>query len=227
VPAETRATDWRVTAVPKSVAGRRFAWALAVAVCLLWNPPDLHAQGVEVTPFGGARFGGDFFDPETGRTVDVDSAPAFGVVLDVPWSDEGLQIEGLFSRQDRVGSTTRGPFGVPARLHITIDHYLAGALQEYDIKRPAVRPFLTGMLGLTRYAADADSEVRFTIAAGGGVKLFPARHVGARLETRLYTSFVDAGGSSVFCAPGICFLGLNVNVVWQAEFTAGLVVKFQ
>jgi hypothetical protein len=51
----------------------------------------------------------------------------------------------------------------------------AGGLQEFSGGR--VRPFLTGVLGLTRYAAEgANSEIRFTAGAGGGVKLFPVSH---------------------------------------------------
>jgi len=205
---------------------RRRAWVLAAALCLLGRSSPLQAQAFEVTPFGGARFGGDFVDLDTGRAVDVDSAPAFGVVLDVPLSD-GMQVEGFFSRQDRATVTPQGAVGVPVRLHITIDHYQAGALQEYDINRPGVRPFLTGTLGLTRYGSGGDNEVRFTIAAGGGVKLFPVRHVGVRLDGRVFVSFVDSGGgNSAVCAPGGCILGLNLSTIWQAEFTAGLVVKF-
>ena len=55
-----------------------------------------------------------------------------------------------------------------------------------------MRPFLTGMLGLTRYAVGGDSEIRFTLSAGGGVKLFPTRHIGVRLDGRVYTTFVEA-----------------------------------
>ena len=89
-----------------------------------------------------------------------------------------------------------------------------------------LRPFLTGTLGLTRYAAEADSELRFTLGAGGGMKLFPTPHVGLRLDGRVFATFVDAGGSVIACSPGSCFLALHADVVWQAEFTAGVVVRF-
>jgi hypothetical protein len=106
-----------------------------------------------------------------------------------------------------------------------VEHYQVGGLQEFG--GPEVRPFLTGSLGLTRYAIDSDNEVRFSLSAGGGVKLFPTRHTGVRLDGRLFSTFIDADAQALACAPTRgCVTALRVNVVWQAEFTAGVVVKF-
>jgi len=194
---------------------------LIAAVLLACVP--LRAQGVEVAPFGGYRFGGDFFEIVAGRPVDADGAPALGVVLDVPLSN-GFQIEALFTHQHADVSVSLRPWSAPARWRDSIDHWEGGGLQELD--EGQVRPFLTGMLGLTRYAAQGDNEIRFTIGAGGGVKLFPSSRVGARLDGRLFATFIDAGGSAVACASGQCFVALHVDVVWQVEFTTGIVVRF-
>ena len=121
-------------------------------------------------------------------------------------------------------SVSLRPLSAPARLRVSIDHWEGGGLQELD--EGQVRPFLTGMLGLTRYAAQGDNEIRFTISAGGGVKLFPSSRVGARLDGRLFATFIDAGGSAVACASGRCFVALHIDVVWQVEFTTGIVVRF-
>jgi hypothetical protein len=45
------------------------------------------------------------------------------------------------------------------RLRVSVDQWLAGGTQEFAVGR--ARPFLIGLLGLTRYGADGD-EVRFT-----------------------------------------------------------------
>jgi hypothetical protein len=58
------------------------------------------------------------------------------------------------------------------------------------------------------------------------VKLLPLRRIGLRLDGRVFATFVDAGGSLVACSPGVCFVALNADVIWQAEFTAGAVVRF-
>jgi hypothetical protein len=68
--------------------------------------------------------------------------------------------------------------------------------------------------------------VRFSLAAGGGVKVMPSRHFGLRLDGRAYAVFVDGGVDSGICAPNVCVLGFDLSVAWQAEFTAGLVASF-
>jgi hypothetical protein len=191
--------------------------------CLAALSSHLSAQGVEVAPFGGYRFGGDFFELITGRPVDLDGATALGGVVDLPIAT-GLQFEALFTHQraDFVAPPT--PLRPAASWQISVDHWQAGALQEFS--GGPVRPFMTGLLGLTRYASDADSEVRFTLGGGGGAKLFPASHFGVRLDGRLFATFVDAAGSIIACSPGACLLAVRAHVVWQAEFTAGMVIRF-
>ena len=202
----------------------RIFGVVVVVACLLGHASYARAQVIEVMPFGGYRFGGDFFELVAGRPVDLDGAPALGVVLDVPLSN-GLQVEGLFTRQNGHVSVPTSPLAAVARWRITVDHWQGGGLQEFS--EGNVRPFLTGLFGLTRYAAESDSEIRFTVGAGGGVKLFPLPHLGFRLESRVFATFIDAEGRFTACRPGACLLAINADVVWQAEFTAGIVVRFR
>jgi hypothetical protein len=194
-----------------------------IVIALLACTTPLSAQGVEIAPFGGYKFGGDLFEIAAGQPLDTDGAPALGVVVDVPlW--RGFQIEGLVSRQEAEVLAPRVRSGPPLRRRIAVDQWQGGALQEF-IDGP-VRPFLTSGFGLTRYAADDDSEMRFAISAGGGVKLFPSSHVGVRLDGRVIATFIDASGNAFACTPGACLVALHVNVAWQAEFSAGVVFKF-
>ena len=101
----------------------------------------------------------------------------------------------------------------------TIQAGVAGVL------RPPRYPFLTGPLGLTRYAADGDNEIRFTASAG--VAEIDARAAfRAAPDGRLFATFVEVEGRAIACSPGICSVAFNANIVWQAEFTAALVVGF-
>jgi hypothetical protein len=206
-----------------------FVGPLTFLVCLL-GASTLSAQGFEITPLYGYRFGGDFFELLTRRPLDIDGAPAVGIAVDVPTSD-GFQIEALFTHQHANALVPVLPPGPPLNWAFDVDHWQGGGLQEYDIGRPKVRPFLTGTLGLTRYATEGQNEIRFTLGAGGGVKLFPSRHVGVRLDGRAFMTFADADVAFFACSTigpnaGTCAVGFNANLVWQAEFTAGLVVKF-
>ena len=204
---------------------RVVSWLLAG---LLGLPALARAQTpVEITPFGGYRFGGGFFELITGEPVDLDGAPAFGIAVDVPIRDpHGYQIEGLFSHEEANLTVRHQPFGPATIARVTVDHWMGGGLQEFGGER--VRPFLTGMLGLTRYAGEKDSEIRFALSAGGGVKLFPTRHLGLRLDGRLFATFVDADLAFLACGSvsGTCFVAFRTDVVFQAEFTAGAVLKF-
>ncbi|HET7218834.1 MAG TPA: hypothetical protein VFJ02_12350, partial [Vicinamibacterales bacterium] len=180
---------------------------------------EASAQTVEVAPFGGYRFGGDLFERVTGQPVDLDGAPAAGGLVNVAIGD-GLWFEGLYSHQAARVTVGDSP-GVPSRRwRIVVDHWLAGGLQEFGEGR--ARPFLTGLLGLTRYAADKDNEIRFVVSAGGGVKLQPAPRVGIRLDGRVFTTFTDVDGRAIACSPGACFFAFHADVVWQAEFSAGV-----
>jgi hypothetical protein len=162
--------------------------------------------------------------------VDLDGAPAFGVTVDVPIeSNHGFQIEGLFSHEQADLTLRAQPLAPATLARVTVDHWLGGGLQEFDVSHREIRPFLTGMLGLTRYAGPTESEIRFALSAGGGVKLFPTRHVGVRLDGRVFTTFVDADVGFVACGAlnGGCLVAFRVDAVWQAEFTAGVVLKFR
>ena len=193
-----------------------------VVALVLAQSPVASAQRLEVMPFAGYRFGGDFFEIAVGHPVDADGAPAIGAVVNVPLGD-GLHVEGLFTHQ-RGHITSTNLSGNRFHRDVTVDHWQAGGLQELLHER--VRPFLTGLVGLSRYAVEGDSELRFVAAAGGGVKLFPATHLGIRLDGRLFATFVDFGGRAVACGAGPCLVALDVDVIWQAEFSAGVVVRF-
>jgi hypothetical protein len=192
------------------------------ALLLLGGSRPLSAQGVELAPFGGYGFGGDVFELATGRVLDIDGAPLLGALVDIPLSN-GLHFEGLLSRQAADVLVAVEPFAPPARLRVSVDHWQGGGLQEFGSGR--VRPFTAGTLGLTRYAAGANSEIRFSLGGGGGVKLFPMSHVGVRLDGRVFATLLDASGTRLLCGTGACAVALHVNVLWQAEFTAGLIVK--
>jgi len=197
---------------------------LALVLFLLLPARAAFAQAVEISPFGGYRFGGDPFEWAAGRPLDIDYAPALGLTIDFPLQG-GMQIEGFFSHQRASVPTPPGFFGAPARTGISIDHWQVGGLQEFGPWR--ARPFLTGTLGLTRYGTSADSEIRFSVGAGGGVKLFPWSRLGVRLDGRVFATILDADGTALACGGGACFVALHVNAAWQAEFTAGLLVRLR
>ena len=184
------------------------------------------AQPAEVSVLGGYRFGGSLVEAAAPHRVDSDGAPAIGIVFDLPVS-EGFQFEALFThQQESVVLVPIDGFAPSTRYSTSIDHWQAGGLQELEGSR-RVRPFLTGMLGLTRYGVEADHAIRFTVGGGGGVKMFPRSRVGVRLDGRVFATLVDAEALAVACVQGGCVLAIHLDMAWQVEFTAGLVVRLR
>jgi opacity protein-like surface antigen len=197
------------------------AIGLLVVLLLAAAPTAVRAQTVEVAPFGGYRFGGDLYEVYTGTPLDIDGGPTLGGLFDV-FVDPGLSVTFLYAHQQADLQGEVRPGVEVTWPTVAVDHWHVGGTQAFG--RGKVQPLLTGTLGLTRFGSAGDSEIRFSMAAGGGVKLMPTRHLGVRLDGRVYAVIADAatiGG----CAQR-CLIGVDASLVWQAEFTAGVVFSF-
>lgn len=183
------------------------------------------AQTVEISPFGGYRVGGSFAEVDGRTVVDDDGGPSVGVVVDVAFGSrlDGLKLEGVFSRERADLRVLGGPLDPPGRVRVEVDHIQVGGVQELAGGR--LRPFLAGLLGLTRYAVPGDTEVRFGIGVGAGAKFFATRNVGLRLDARGYLTIVDAGGGGV-CGGFGCAVSYRANPAFQADLTAGFIIAF-
>jgi hypothetical protein len=209
------------------VCGIRPASARAQGVYMQPAP----SQTVEIAPFIGFRVGGniwyDTYSPYPGESYvdefDLDPSVSYGLLVDVTLSDS-LKIEGLISHQEtRLDSP--GFFGPKGPL-MTVDHYQAGLAHEFGSDR--VRPFLSGLLGFTRYhpkVEGADSEMEFGFSMGGGLKAFPADNYGVRLDARAHSSFGN-GGAGVACGRGGCGFSFGSWGAWQGEFSAAFIFAF-
>ena len=205
-----------------AVPGARLAVSIAV-VLLTAFPALVRAQAVQVAPFGGYRFGGGLYEASTGTTLDVEGAPAAGVMVDI-FVKEDTSVSFVYSRQQARVEGPGSPGSTVQHGTLFVEHWHVGATQELDAGR--VRPFLAGTLGLTRFGGPHDSDVRFSLAGGAGVKLMASPHLGARLEGRLYAVFADARLGPTICGGGGCVFNPDVYLIWQADVTTGLVVSF-
>ena len=141
--------------------------ALAVLLAVRLAAPAA-AQTVEVAPIAGFGFGGDLFELAANHPLDIDGAPVLGGAVSVEM-DNGLWFEALVTHQQADLDLSAGPYGPPGRIRAVVNHFLAGGRQDFGTGR--ARPFVTGLVGLTHYGADGDDEIRFTLGAGGGVKV--------------------------------------------------------
>jgi len=204
----------------------RYVWTILFGICLgvLAAAPPVVA-GVEVTPFAGLRFGGAFQDTNTGNQISLDESGSYGLVLDVDL-DPDRQIEIYLSRQSTTLSAD-GTFTGNPLFDLTVEYYHVGGLYLIDVQNDRVRPFVSGTLGLTRMNPQGEglsTETRFSLAIGGGVKLFITDHLGLRLDARgIFTALNSSG--TVFCSGG-CAISVQSSGFVQGELGAGLVFRF-
>ena len=185
------------------------------------------AQGIEVVPFGGYRVGGSGSggSPYVPVVYDAGGGVSFGALVDVPYGppQDGLKFEALFSHERSWIEVQKGfRLDPPTRVDVTVDHLMLGGVQELDTA-PG-RAFIGGLFGLSRFTAPDEVDVRISIGLSAGAKFFANRHVGLRLDGRVYMTIVSLSGSAV-CAGG-CVVAFNINPAFQADFTAGLIFAF-
>ncbi len=201
----------------------------ALAAVALFAASSAGAQSVELTPFGGYRFGWGVSDVGGAPVVDDDGGVSFGVIANFVMGPpaEGFKFEVLFSREQARVQIQPTFFSPPLTAHVEVDHLMVGVSQDLDARtlEPGdSRAFISGLVGLTRYAAAGDTEFRFTVGLGAGGKFFATRHLGVRLDGRVYMTIIGVGGAGV-CSGGCVFV-FNGNPVFQADLTAGVVFAF-
>jgi len=182
------------------------------------------ASGIEITPFGGFRFGGSFQDANTGDTIAIDESGSYGLILDFDL-EPAKQIEVYLSRQSTKLSAGGTVTGNP-KFDLTVDYYHIGGLLMLEGDR--VRPFISGTFGLTRMdpqGTNRTTEYYFSIALGGGAKIPLTERLGLRFDARGIFTAVNTN-STVFCANGGCAIQVNGGGLLQGELTAGLIFKF-
>ena len=202
--------------------GRPSVLAALTVLLAVRGAAPASAQTVEVAPFAGYRFGGDLFELATNHPQDLDGAPVFGGAVSVEMAN-GLWFEALFTHQqadvDIRRRAVQSAAFEPGRSSIT--GWPAAVRTSVRAVRGRSSP---GSWGSPTTGPTATTRSGSRSAAAGASSSPLARHLGLRLDGRVFTTFVDVDAAAA-CAGG-CIVGLNVNVVWQAEFTAGLVLVF-
>jgi Outer membrane protein beta-barrel domain len=203
--------------------------ALAAATALA-SAPAAQAQSVELTPFAGARFGGDFVDEFGDVFVDleVNDGSSYGLILDVPLS-RSFSLEFFYSHQESELKQDGGFFDDDTLLFdLDVNYYHVGVQYQWLVGQ--VRPFIGASVGATQFSpapSDLSEETRPSIALNGGVKVMFNNHLGVRFEALAISTLVD-DNSDAFCERGRrdrC-TRYDDQYFFQGEALAGLVIAF-
>ena len=209
---------------------RRSLLPLAL-LAFLAGAPAAHADGVraEITPFGGYRFGGDFdyVDPDTEelKSSDLKSGGSWGIDLGL-YRDQTSFYELLYSTQEVNFDADDAALG---EVDVTTQYYHVGGTAFFPAEQWLV-PFLSFTLGATEFSADGfDSETKFSMSLGGGLRLPFTDNFGATLGLRGYLTFVDSD-TDFFCYSGgengACLVRSSGSTFFQGEATLGLTLRF-
>ncbi|MFQ6023206.1 MAG: outer membrane protein [Acidiferrobacterales bacterium] len=182
----------------------------------------------ELTPFGAYQGGGEFEQVGTGSELELDESGSFGLVFNRR-VDADRQWEIFYSRQE-TELDTEGLFVNEPVLDLDVDYLQFGGTYAFDSELG--RPYIVATIGVSRFDPEPsgfDSETFFSFSFGGGVKLFPDKRFGLRLEGRFLATVVDSD-SEILCRTGFdtnfCAVRVEGDLLWQWQMMAGLIFRF-
>lgn len=187
-----------------------------------------HGNGIEITPFGGYRFGGTFTAESSSGTYELDDASAYGLIVNFPHR-ANTQWEVLYSRQSANASFDTATINDPA---VDVELHVLQVGGTYQGAGDNVRPYLAATIGGTHIkvrSRGSESDTFFSGSIGVGLQLMPASRFGLRLEARAYGTLTNSN-TDLFCRTGpdlnICALRVEGDMLSQVETFAGFVFRF-
>jgi opacity protein-like surface antigen len=198
-----------------------FAALLLIGPGLALAQDDIHR--FELGGFVGYQMGGRF-ESLAGR-INLKDSMNYGFTFDLTLR-RGGQFEFSYTRQDT--DVSLDPVdGPPAGLFAAaVEYFQFGGLYERNLGR--ARPYGLASIGwmhVNPKATDIGSDSAFAAAVGGGVKIFPSKRVGFRLQARLLIPFL-ASGAGWFVGPGGGYVVAHGTTMVQFDLSAGLILGF-
>jgi outer membrane beta-barrel protein len=194
---------------------------------------------VEISPFAGYLFGGEFASGSTslfGFEVEADDDATFGVRVGYNLTDT-FQMEFQASRTETEFVTDDDELFDPSEESfgdLTIDYFMGYGTFNFGRRRAV--PYITIGAGVARLDPDvpgtnARRDTRFTGSLGVGVKAFVNPHFGFRFDGRGYaTSLGDRDDDDDFFCDGDDFFddcdSDRTEWLTNGEISAGLIFAF-
>jgi opacity protein-like surface antigen len=185
---------------------------------------------IEITPFGGSRFGGIVQlnpNPSNINYFTIKSTWDYGVMGDFTLFPN-LQAEFMWNRQPTELGAHNFFTGITTEAgNATLDMYQFSLLYEFLPPEARFKPFIVTGLGFTHFSTNGtlSFDNSFSYNVGGGVKYFFTRHLGVRLEAR-YSPSQTTTSNAVFCGPFGCFAGTVSNYAHQGQANLGVILRF-
>jgi opacity protein-like surface antigen len=186
-------------------------------------------RGIEITPFGGSRFGGvidvNSTSPSNVDYLTIRSTWDYGVMADVDLFSHA-QAEFMWNQQPTVLGA-HVPGSGSSRIGEASDSMFQWSFL-YQFLQPGskLQPYAVAGLGFTSFHTNGiiDLGNEFAYNFGGGVKYFFTKHVGLRLEARYSPSRTTEGLGEV--CEFECFTEPVPNYAHQGQANLGVIVRF-
>ncbi len=184
----------------------------------------------EVTPFVGYRTPTSFpVEPHvTGMNprVVVDASPSYGLSFGVRLRNVDDLVEMRWARQDSYLHSE--DISTPLiRQRVVIDQFHGDFSHEpYVEDLPSwAKPFVLASVGATRVSSStAINFTRFSFGIGGGIRFYPSRHVGFKVQAEWLPLLVEPHGAFI-CGTG-CIIHVGGTLSSQGEVFAGPILRF-
>lgn len=210
----------RIECEMKGIAPMVFALTILATV---YQPLEVSAVDLEITPLLGYTTGGDFEDYLTVADFEVDGSKSYGIILGIP-GPKDTQYEFFYSHQPTTLMRDGGDLASTPLFDLDINYFHVGG--TFGKGSEKVKPYVVGGLGVTYLEPESGkSETGFSLSLGGGIKVNLSDHFGLRFEGRGLGTFIEDNGA-VFCRNGNCVVGVSGDVFWQFSAFSGLILAF-
>ena len=186
-----------------------------------------YGRSIELTPFVGYQLNGriEFIEGD----FKMDNAMSYGGMLSVEVAPNVFG-EFAYSRSDTKG-TYKKYLGIESyEYDMAIQYFQFGGVKA--VGDGAIRPFGLFSGGVTWFQMKdkyVDDEVVFSMALGGGLKVYLSDRIGLRLQGRfLMPLYVHGGGFFVGIGPGGPSGGVSFGstlLAAQGDFTGALIFR--
>jgi len=142
-----------------------------------------------------------------------------------------VEIGGLFNLQS-TDFEVEG-YGLSATVSQKVYNYHGYLAYNFGESDASVRPYLLGGLGATQYGSldtavgTTSGETQFSSTWAAGLKIFPGRNFGIRLEGRWTPTYIKSDAEGYWCDPYWgCYTVAEAEYSNQFELSGGITLRF-
>lgn len=179
-------------------------------------------------------------DGQIYNDLDITSGANIGLTFGVLFTDNA-EIEFLWNRQFSTFSADN-PAPSLELADVSVDNFFGNFVYNWLEREAKVRPFMFIGLGATHYSPgdpvaiatpvttrnSIDGATKFAWTVGGGVKVYPAEHVGIRLNARWTPTYIKSDAAGLWCDPyyPTCWVLGDPDYSNQFSINGGITLRF-